>query len=315
MKKRKNKRKTKTVNVHKQIKLFAGILGVGAVTALTLSVRPKTEYPKSDFSLQTTGIAESSLFARSELETSGRASDTSSSENTTPKKERPFSIEIGGNYTHVNIKPNGLASFKGNLGGAQASFEYKPKNDFYGGILFDWKEGTTHRSGEKRSLLYIDVQERFGYTSFWQKADLSFTLFTGLGYRHFGQKLTTSDASSLEFRYNEFYIPVGTLTDYTVNSWFACGLGFTWMPQIYSTVEVVKGFRQSLNDTLSNFFVELPLSFTPTHNKRFRIVLNPFYERWTDGHTTGETSTDVTPALPGNAYNFWGADVNFSYSF
>src|SRR5260221_3072959 len=73
-------------------------------------------------------------------------------------------VQIGGNYTHVNIKVQGQLSFHGNLGGVQGSYEYKPWNSFYGGLRVAWKEGNTESSGAHRSLVYTDVQERLGYT-------------------------------------------------------------------------------------------------------------------------------------------------------
>lgn len=226
-------------------------------------------------------------------------------------------LEIGVDYTHVNFKPQGDPSFHGNLGGLQGSYEYKPKDNVYAGVNFSWKEGNMHGSAGKRSLLYIDAQERLGYTLALKSSDYTFTIFSGLGYRHFGQKLTPNVGSSLKFRYNEFYIPVGIKSDCKVNSWFAMGLDFTWMPQVYPTVAItsLKGARWILADTLANFYVNLPMNFTLTKNKRFHVVVDPFYERWQDGHSKGKTSTGVDLELPRNTYNFWGANVNFLYCF
>lgn len=234
-----------------------------------------------------------------------------------PARELSSYFEIGADYTHVNFKPQGNSSFHGNLGGLQGSYEYKPKDNFYAGVNFSWKEGQMHGSDGKRSLLYIDAQERLGYTVAVKSLDYTFTVFSGLGYRHFGQKLTPNVGSSLKFRYNEFYIPVGIKSDYVVNSWFEMGLDFTWMPQVYPTVSIVplKGSRWILTDRLANFYVNLPMNFTVTKDKRFHIVVDPFYERWQDGHSTAETSKGVALGLPGNTYNFWGANVNFLYCF
>lgn len=226
-------------------------------------------------------------------------------------------FEIGADYTHVNFNPQGNPSFHGNLGGLQGSYEYKSKDNFYAGVNFSWKEGQMHGSAGKRSLLYIDAQERLGYTLALKSLEYTFTFFSGLGYRHYGQKLTPNVGSSLKFRYNEFYIPVGIKSNYTVNSWFAMGLDFTWMPQVYPTVSIVplKGSRWILTDRLANFYVNVPMNFTVTKNKRFHIVVDPFYERWQDGHSTAKTSSGVALGLPGNTYNFWGVNVNCGYSF
>ncbi len=226
-------------------------------------------------------------------------------------------LQIGGDYTYVRIKPEDSSSFEGSLGGLQASYEYRPNNSFYGAGNFSWKEGTTSGSSGTRSLIYIDAQERLGYTASFNDTSCLLTLFSGLGYRHFWQKLTTNSNSSLQFKYDEFYIPIGIATDYTVNSWLAFGLGFTWMPQVYSTTAItaLKGTRWSLTNTLPNFFIETPINFTLTKNKRFHLVLNPFYEHWEDGHSTAATAAGIPLGLPGNTYNFWGVNLNFLYQF
>jgi len=235
-------------------------------------------------------------------------------------KQGPSCIQFGGDYTYVHFAPQGLPSFKGSLGGAQASYEYKPMNSFFGGLMSSWKQGNTHGTDGHRKLLYIDVQERFGYTVATCEEDFMFTFFTGLGYRHLGHKFTPTTGSVLYFRYNELYVPVGVLADYVATSWFTIGLEFTWMPQVFPTVSIIplRGARWILSETLTNFYAALPLDFTLTKCKLFHLVLKPFYERWKDGHSTAKTvglSKPIALGLPGNAYNFWGVDVNFAYHF
>ncbi|MBM3191594.1 MAG: hypothetical protein FJZ63_02925 [Chlamydiae bacterium] len=231
--------------------------------------------------------------------------------------EQHSRLQWGGNYTYVVLRPDGLPSFRGNLGGAQASYEYRPLDSFYGGLTVNWKQGRTHGDDGKRHLLYVDLQERLGYTAACRNNDLRFTFFTGLGYRHLGQKFIPTQGSILYFRYNELYIPVGTLIDYSFNRWFALGLDFVWMPQVYPTVLIVplKGARWVLTEKLANFYAALPFDFTLTRSQKWHLVIKPFYERWKDGHSTAVTSTGIPLGLPGNAYNFWGVDVNFAYCF
>jgi hypothetical protein len=42
---------------------------------------------------------------------------------------------------------------------------------------------------------------------------------------------------------------------------------------------------------------------------------NPFYEHWQDGHTTAKLSNGTPLGLPGNTYNFYGIELNFSFCF
>lgn len=233
------------------------------------------------------------------------------------KQTNISSAQIGGNYTHVNMKVQGQLSFHGNLGGIQGSYEYRPWDSFYGGLRAAWKEGNTESSGAERSLVYVDVQGRLGYsyTSNCRKWQLSF--FSGFGYRHMGQRLKQSGQSSVTFDYNEFYIPVGLLSDYFFNSWCSLGLNAIWMPQVYPTVEIapLKGARWVLKNTLSNVLIELPVTFFVVESKRYSLIFKPFYEHWADGRSTAKTLSGNTLGLPGNFYNFWGAELNFAYSF
>ncbi len=226
-------------------------------------------------------------------------------------------LQIGGNYTWASIHPHGQNSFHGNLGGAQGIYEYLPPDSFYGAAKLAWRQGNTHGHSGKRSLLYIDTQERLGYTFSFFCDDLLFTFYSGFGYRHYGQKFDPKEGSSIKFRYNEIYIPVGTKTNYDITSCFAIGLGFTWMPQVYPTVTLspIKGARWVITTELANFFVEMPLTFTLTDSRSFALIINPFYERWQDGHSTAKTSSGSALDIPGNTYNFAGVDVNLAYSF
>lgn len=227
------------------------------------------------------------------------------------------SLQIGGNYTHVNIKVLGQSSFHGNLGGIQGSYEYKPWNSFYGGLRVAWKEGNTENSGAKRSLLYVDVQERLGYSFASCSERWLFSLFSGFGYRHLGQRLKLSGQSPVTFNYNEFYIPVGLLSEYFFNCRYSLGLNVIWMPQVYPTVKIapLKGARWILKNTYSNALVELPLTFYITQNNCYSLIFKPFYEHWEDGRSTAKTSSGSALDLPSNLYNFWGAELNFAFAF
>ncbi len=232
------------------------------------------------------------------------------------EQEDIFRVEIGANYTHASIKLRTHAPFHGNLGGAQGIFEYRPWNNFYGALSLKWKEGTTKSSHGSRKLLYIDLQERLGYTYACDSRNWLFSLFTGLGYRHIWQHLHES-GQGLRFAYNELYIPLGFASDYMFSTWFSGGLNFVWMPQVYPTVKItpLKGARWILESSLNNFLVEFPLTFYVTRDKLFSIVVKPFYEYWQDGHSTAKTATGEKLGLPGNDYNFWGVDLNLGLSF
>lgn len=229
----------------------------------------------------------------------------------------PSCLQIGPNYTRVNLKPDDHNSFNGNLWGAQGSYEYKPTNDLYAGATLAWRQGDIDGPAGSRYLLYIDTQERLGYTFASEKKKWLVTLFSGFGYRHLGHHLKPTTGSSRHFRYNEFYVPVGLISDINFTSRFTWGMGVTWMPQVFPTVSTSPGHGNnwSLKYRLANFFVEMPFDFAVTKNRRFHITFNPFYETWKDGHSTAKTSTGASLGLPSNDYNFWGADLNFGYYF
>jgi hypothetical protein len=224
-------------------------------------------------------------------------------------------IQIGGNYTYVNIKPSNSGAFSGNMGGVQGLYEYRPLNDYYVAVKGMWREGNTTHRGAERSLFDVDVQERMGYTvsscgKYW------LTLFSGAGYRYLGNELT-QNGSTMKMNYNEFYIPVGFLTDFKITSVLSLGLYFTWMPQVNSTVNLIPngGAQWILEKRLVNFLVEMPLTIAMGEEKQYLIIVKPFYEYWQDGASTGVTSSGIPLGLPGNTYNFGGVELNFGFRF
>lgn len=243
-------------------------------------------------------------------------------------------IEIGGNYTYALIKPSDEKQLHGNLGGAQAMYEYRSLNGFYGGAKLSWREGDTESSIAKRSLLYIDAQERLGYTFCWQEGGALLTLFSGIGYRYLQQQVRPlileadpfngsffppflTSATATKLKYHEFYIPVGGAADFRVDCFTSVGVYFTWMPQVFPMVDIVPlGHAYwALTNQWANFLVEAPFTFTLTENKRWSLTVKPTYEYWQDGHSTAKTSTGIPLNLPGNTYQFFGGDINFSYIF
>ncbi len=235
----------------------------------------------------------------------------------TPVQSNISCIQVGGNYTYVHMKVKGQQSFHGNLGGLQGSYAYRPWNNFYGALSVGWKEGNMESSGAKRSLVYVDIQERLGYSYASDSKRWLLSFFSGLGYRHLGERLKQSGQSAITFDYNELYIPLGILTDYSINSWCTLALNAIWMPQVYPTVKItpLKGASWILKNTLGNALVELPITFYFVQNKRYALVLKPFYEHWSDGKSTAKTANGSKLGLPGNLYNFWGAELNFAFSF
>ncbi len=226
-------------------------------------------------------------------------------------------FQIGANYTHASIKIHDQPLFHGNLGGAQGSYEYRPWDYLYAGVNLTWKQGETEGSNQKRDLVSIDAQERIGYTVAFHRNLCFFTLFAGVGYRYLSHRLKQHGESAIRFYYNEIYIPVGFLSDYFVKPWWSIGLNFTWMPQVYPTVKIapLKGARWILEKTLGNFRVEVPWTFYFTKAQKYSLIFKPFYEYWEDGHSTAKMSNGAPLGLPGNDYNFWGAELNFAYSF
>jgi hypothetical protein len=243
-------------------------------------------------------------------------------------------IQVGGNYTYALIKPSDEEQSHGSLGGAQAMYEYRPANRFYSGAKLSWKEGDTECSVAKRSLLYIDVQERLGYTfSRCGKGSL-LTLFSGIGYRYLQQHVRPlvlegdsfngsffppylTSATDTKLKYHEFYIPVGFAADFRVNCFTFVGLYLTWMPQIFPMVDIVPlGHAYwALTNRWANFLVEVPFTFALTESNRWMLTVKPTYEYWQNGHSTAKTSTGIPLDLPGNTYQFFGVDLNFSYIF
>lgn len=225
-------------------------------------------------------------------------------------------IQFGANYTYAHITPSNQSSTSGNLYGAQALYEYKTFNRFYGALATAWRQGVTHGANTSRSLLELDAQERLGYTWGSCRKGRMFSLFSGFGYRHNGENVKSS-GSSVKFYYNEIYIPVGFLFNGDLNSIVSLGLNFQWMPQVYPTLKIspLNGARWILNNTLSNFRAELPLTISVSRKYHCALMLQPYFEYWQDGHTSARTQIGTTLHVPGNTYLFAGIDLNARFSF
>lgn len=228
-------------------------------------------------------------------------------------------LQIGGNYTYVHLKPNGLSSFSGNLGGLQLIYDHFSPCGFYGGGKVAWRGGSTCGDAGNRSLTYVDVIEKLGYTfclplccDRW-----AVTAFSGFGYRFLDEVLTPTDSPSLRFRYHEFYVPLGFASNFCLNAFTSLGICLTWMPQVFPTVTIapLDGARWVLKKEVSNFLLELPLTFKPRVHPCISLSVTPFYEHWNDGPSTATTTTGMGLGLPGNSYNFVGMNLNVIYSF
>jgi len=233
------------------------------------------------------------------------------------EEECGSTLQIGGDYTYANLKVHGQPNFYGSLGGAQGIYEYRPSNGLYGALRAAWKEGQLKNSASHRLLIDVDVEERLGYTCSTTCQDASCTLFWGFGYHFLSHKLTSPDSSSLKFYYNEFYVPVGFLSDYFFTPCFSIGFYAEWMPQVFSTVEIVplKGARWVLQETLGNVLLEVPFTFIFGKEGAYSVLLKPFYEHWQDGASTARTFSGSALDLPRNDYNFVGVDLNVAFSF
>lgn len=221
-------------------------------------------------------------------------------------------VQVGANYTHVDIAVNG-DSLKGNLWGVQGLFEYKPLNSIYGGLTVSWKEGKTQ---DQHELSYVDVQERVGYTYSPCCSDWAVTLFSGFGFRYLEHRFKEYSFRTVKFKYNEFYVPVGLLSEMDFDCW-SVGLNCIWMPQVFPTVEIVpvKGAHWNLQDTLGNVLIELPVTYSFEGAYCYSLILKPFYEHWENGRSTAKLSRRNRLGLSKVTYNFWGAEVNFALAF
>ena len=230
--------------------------------------------------------------------------------------ESPQRFQVGGTYSYSWITPSGNATTRGNLGGVQAIYEYRPLSFVYAGAAFNWRAGKTkYHSTSTRTLEDFNLQERIGYTfgSPWRSR---FTVFTGIGARYMAEKVTIS-STSIKFDYTEFYAPLGFLLEKEFGSAFSIGCNFQWMPQIFPMVKIkpLNGARWDLTYQLPNFAVDVPFKIAMGKQRQFAVIIDPFFEYWRNGHTTAKTSRGLALNLPGNKYLFAGVNVNLAFSF
>ncbi|MES2122721.1 MAG: hypothetical protein V4492_08105 [Chlamydiota bacterium] len=253
-----------------------------------------------------------------EMRTSSRSDRQQSADAHRRRDEHhPSRLELGGDYTRLWLKPHGSQQLQGNLYGAQGIYEYRPMDSIYSGTKLSWKEGKADGHGHRRSLFYVDAQERLGYTAATETGSWMVSFFTGLGYRHVQQKAHPRAEGIRTFRYNELYVPVGLASDWEWSRWFSFGLNLTWMPQVYSTVVAgpLKRARWKLPDTLANYSIEMPLDFTLSKSGHFHLIIKPFWEHWQDGRTTARDEAGNSMKIPGNTYNYVGCDLNLGFCF
>ncbi|MBP9840940.1 MAG: hypothetical protein KBC64_00765 [Simkaniaceae bacterium] len=225
-------------------------------------------------------------------------------------------LQVGASYTRVKMMPHGNSVFNGDLGGLQGLYEFRTADRIYGGLKLAWRQGPMTGSEGKRTMIDGDIQERIGYTFGCSSHRSKLSLYTGFGFRYLRENYMPKTGDSVKFKYQEFYVPVGFLYDYQFSRMFDLGLNFTWMPQVYPTVTIVplKGCRWIITDTIANFLVEVPFTFT-SKSRRVSLIFKPFFQYWQDGHTTAETATGLILGLPGNTYLFGGIEANLCYSF
>jgi len=221
-------------------------------------------------------------------------------------------LQVGGSYTHVRLTPDGYSSYNGNLGGAQALYEFRTCQRIYGGLSVSWRQGKISGILGNGTLRDGNVEERIGYT-FGRNAYL-FSLYTGFGFRYIEQ---AKGSPVVKYKYKEFYVPIGFLYDCQFTSNFNWGLYGVWMPQVHPTVtiEPIGGSRWILKRTWKNAALAMPFTFACNTSRSFTLIFKPFFEYWQDGKTTAKSVTGASLGVPQNTYLFGGIDVNLCYSF
>lgn len=228
-------------------------------------------------------------------------------------------LSVGFGYSRLKFQPGSTPSFTGDMFGAQAKYEYKPVNCLYEAVKFNWRQGDIHAGdGVNRKLTDFNTQGRIGYTFSPTCTNFAITGFTGFGWRYLGHKLTQPALQSMRFNFNEVYIPLGILVDLALNDCLYIGLTTTWMPQVFSTVNIIPigDIRYILSKTTSNFLVELPITYNFCEcGLNWFFQFTPTFEYWQDGAPTASTESGLSLGLPKNDYTFWGFELNLGCAF
>ena len=231
---------------------------------------------------------------------------------------RPHQFTVGGKYTRAYLKPSANPSFSGNMGGAQASYEYRRPDFFYGALEFEWRYGCLHASNGSRKLQDINGQERLGYTfQVWDPVH-TVTLFSGFGFRQLYHDVDLNGLSSIDLRYNHFYIPFGIFSQFKAASFLSIGFNATWYLQVVPTVTIspFNGARWKLRRQFKSFLAEIPFVFhLDAYVKGLSILFVPQFELWQDGPSTARSPSGISLGLPQNTYILWSGELSVKYAF
>lgn len=245
---------------------------------------------------------------------------------------QPNRIFVGGSYTRVHLKPHITSSLNGNMGGANAIYEYRPANAFYAAAVGQWSKGSVKGASGHRNLMFAGITERLGYS--WQSCHSLWTLYSGAAFRFLGHDITPSSSavgafnsaffppflsggSSIKLDHYDIYFPVGGMVEYVCSCFFSLSVCAEWRAQAYSTLQIrpLGGTYWTLKNTFGNCLIQVPFRFFVGTCRHSFIEIVPFYELWHDGHSTAESSTGVSLGAPQNTYNMYGVNLNYLYQF
>jgi hypothetical protein len=217
----------------------------------------------------------------------------------------------------VFLKPKEMDSLEAKLLGLSTGYEYFRENSFYAKLQATLKRGKLEGSYGYRDLLEINGESRAGYSIAYGAPGSAITFFCGFGYEHSSQELhpIKEKNNTTNLIYQEFYVPLGFMVNHIFNQVVSCKLTALWMPQVYSSVEVIPlgSARWILPATEKNYSIEFAWHFLLS--KRIGLTITPFYKHWENGPTNETTPVGLDWEIPGNLYDFYGLKVGFLCNF
>lgn len=226
----------------------------------------------------------------------------------------PYKFAVGAQYSRVRQFAHAMPTYKGNLGGIFAEFEFKKRNSFYADATALWNWGSLHVDGNPKTGVNEGIWEGdLGGSFSWGNCNRwTITAFTGFGYRRYVNDFdATLSTTAITIEYQNYFVPVGFKLNCDITADWRVSLNGKILPSVDEKLYVytVTGtyWKQARKPS---FAVDLPITWsTNVFDSSFlEVSATPFFRYWQLGasHILG---------FPTWKQAYWGVQATAGLTF